>query len=171
MTKRITENKTCYGSYRNEKKCGRCVYRSSCRFYTSTASSVDSRMGLVSFDNSVDEWLAVDTTNIPGMEKPGPDRRSELISALAVLFRWIMSLDTYTLGIVAEIIAPGNVSSKGVSIADLAALRGWSRQAIHEKMLLAVAAHPELASLFQTVLRRVGSLRSKFRCRAARKGV
>lgn len=171
MKKKNAAEKTCYGNYGTNRKCARCIYRSSCRFYSSTASSVESRLGLVSFDNTVDEWLAVDSSNIPGSEEPEINQRNEMISALARMFRWIISLDSYTLGLVAEIVVPGKVDASGVSIARLAALRGCSRQAIHGKMLTAVMEHPELASLFQTVLRRVGSLRSKFRCSAARKGM
>ena len=168
MKKKIARTKTCFGRYENERKCGKCIYKSSCRLYSATASSVDSRMGLVSFDNSVDEWLVSDSVHIPGEEEEF-DQNSEMISSLARMFRWIISLDTHTLGIVAEIVAPRKNRIGGVSIASLAELRGCSRQAIHGKMLSAVSMHPELASLFQTVLRRVGSLRSKFRCSAAKK--
>lgn len=171
MKKRCTENKTCYGNYGNNRKCTRCIYRLSCHLYSSTESTVESRLGLVSLDSTVDEWLATDCSNIPGTEEPEINQHNEMISALARMFRWIISLDSYTLGLVAEIVVPGKIDASGVSIARLAALRGCSRQAIHGKMLTAVMEHPELASLFQTVLRRVGSLRSKFRCSAARKGM
>lgn len=160
--------KECYGSYGIDKKCARCTYRASCELYTATGKGIDSRMGLVSFDNTVEEWLAADTAHIPGQEEELPDRRSEMIEALARLFRWIVSLDSYTLGIVTEMVAPENRGKGGVSVAALARARGCSRQAIHEKMVAAVARHPELASLFQTALRRVGHMRSKFRMHAER---
>ena len=49
--------KECYGSYGIDKKCARCTYRASCELYTATGKGIDSRMGLVSFDNTVEEWL------------------------------------------------------------------------------------------------------------------
>lgn len=171
MTKKPLPMKECYGKYGSEKKCPRCVYKASCRLYSSTGGSVDSRSGLVSFDNTVEEWLAADTSHIPGQEEEQPDLRNEMISALARLFRWIASLDSYTLGIVTEMVSPEKPDGDGVSIAALARRRGCSRQAIHEKMVTAVARHPELASLFQTALRRVGGMRSKFRLRAERAGM
>ena len=141
--KKTLPMKECYGSYGNDKKCARCTYRASCELYTATGKGIDSRMGLVSFDNTVEEWLAADTSHIPGQEEEQPDRRSEMI-------------------------APENCGKGGVNVAALARARGCSRQAIHEKMVTAVARHPELASLFQTALRRVGNMRSKFRMHAER---
>ena len=161
--------KECYGSYTRKKSCGRCVYKASCMLYSRTRNAIDRTSGLVSFDNSVDQWYPAPDSFIPGYEEQ-TDPRNEMIRAMAKMLRWIMELDGYTLGIVAEIIAPADPGKGGVSVAHLARMRKCSRQAMHEKMVFAVEKFPELATLFQTALRRVGNLKSKFkRCSEKRK--
>ena len=159
--------KKCYGSFSGNRSCTGCIYRESCSLYTRTGKSVDRTSGLVSFDNSVDQWYPAPEKYIPGCEEL-PDHRTETIRMLSDMLKWIMKLDSYTLGIVAEIIAPSRPLPGGVTVAHLAEHRSCSRQAMHEKMLYAVARFPELGPLFQTALRRVGNLKSKFQ-RYARK--
>lgn len=161
--------KDCYGSYSRRKSCTNCVYKHSCNIYSRSRNAVDRGSGLVSFDNSVDQWYPAPDSFIPGYEEQ-TDPRNEMIRAMAKMLRWIMELDGYTLGIVAEIIAPADPGKGGVSVAHLARMRKCSRQAMHEKMVFAVEKFPELATLFQTALRRVGNLKSKFkRCSEKRK--
>lgn len=168
MKKEENPMKECYGTYTRRRSCVNCIYKSSCMLYSRTLNKVDRGSGLVSFDNTVDQWYPAPESTIPGYEEP-EDKHSETVRAVAQMLKWIMSLDSYTLGIVAEIIAPTRPAPGGVSIAHLAKLRNCSRQAMHEKMLYAVARFPELGALFQTALRRVGNLKSKFRRYAGKK--
>lgn len=167
-TKKNDPVKECYGHYAGGRSCARCVYQESCSLYTRTGKSMERNSGLVSFDNTVDCWYPAPEEYIPGFEEQS-DQRAEMVRAVARMLKWIMELDSYTLGIVAEIIAPADPGSKGVTVAHLAKQRNCSRQAMHDKMLYAVASFPELSSLFQTVLRRVGNLKSKFQRYAQKK--
>jgi hypothetical protein len=153
--------KECYGSYPRGRACSGCVYKDSCALYSRTESAMDRRSGLVSFDNTVDRWYPAPPEYVPGHEEEN-DPRAEMISMIAKMLKYLMKLDSYTLGIVAEMIAPSSPAPGGVTVAHLAKLRNCSRQAMHEKMLYAAARFPELGSLFQTALRRVGNLKSKF---------
>ena len=125
---------------------------------------------MVSLDNTAGEWIPAPGASLPGeCEEVRLSRRDEMIASLAKMLKWIMSLDSYTLGLVAEIIAPSAPCPGGVSIAYLAKKRNCSRQSVHEKMVASVLRFPELSSLFQTALRRVGNLKSKFECCAEKR--
>lgn len=160
--------KECYGSYTRKKSCGRCIYKASCMLYSRTRNAIDRTSGLVSFDNSVDQWYPAPENTIPGYEET-EDQHNEMLRYISRMLKYLMELDSYTLGIVAEIIAPSRPVPGGVNVAYLAKIRNCSRQAMHEKMLYAVARFPELSSLFQTALRRVGNLKSKFKRYAEKK--
>jgi hypothetical protein len=153
--------KECFGTFTLSRTCVRCLYRDSCSLYTRTGKSVDRTSGLVSFDNTVDLWYPAPDSCIPGNGEE-IDFHGEMVRRLSQMLKWIMKLDSYTLGIVAELIAPAAPVPGGVTVAHLAKIRNCSRQAMHEKMLYAVAQFPELGPLFQTALRRVGNLKSKF---------
>ena len=169
--KKKENNKACYGHFASLPSCKRCPYRKSCELYTRTTPGISGRLGMVSLDNTAGEWIPAPDSCIPGDNKEERlSRRDEMISSLAKMLKWIMSLDGYTLELVSEMIAPSKVSSGGVSVAYLAELRGCTRQSIHEKMLCSVMRFPELASLFQTALRRVGGLKSKFKRRQEETG-
>ena len=156
-------NKECFGSFDSLPSCKKCLYRKSCDLYTVTAPGINGRLGMVSLDNTAGEWVAAPESCIPGNStETALSRRDEMIAGIARMLKWIMSLDSYTLGLVAEMIAPTTPCSGGVSIAYLAKKRKCSRQSIHEKMVASVLRFPELSSLFQTALRRVGNLKSKF---------
>ena len=161
--KKKEKNKACYGHFASLPSCKRCPYRKSCELYTRTTPGISGRLGMVSLDNTAGDWIPAPDSCIPGDNKEERlSRRDEMISSLAKMLKWIMSLDSYTLGLVAEMIAPTTPCSGGVSIAYLAKKRNCSRQSVHEKMVASVLRFPELSSLFQTALRRVGSLKSKF---------
>ena len=170
--KKRLESKACYGQFKNNAVCRECVYARSCEVYTKTIPGLSGRSGMISFDHSVCEWMAAPPQYTPGYEGEDEERsrRDETIAMMAQMLKWIMSLDGYTLELVSEMIAPSKVSSGGVSVAYLAELRGCTRQSIHEKMLCSVMRFPELASLFQTALRRVGGLKSKFKRRQEETG-
>ncbi len=161
--RKYNESKACYGTFASQEKCKNCVYKKSCEFYTKSTSGLSGRQGLVSLDNAAGEWMPDPDCRIPGEEELPPQFRDEMIAALARMLKWIMSLDGYTLGIVAEMIAPSQQRPGGVSLTYLAELRGCTRQSMHEKMVDSVLRFPELSTLFQTALRRVGGLKSKFK--------
>lgn len=154
--------KDCFGSYALNRSCARCIYKESCALYTRTEPAMDRNSGLVSFNNTVDQWYPAPEKYIPGRGEELFDPRSEMINMISRMLKYLMQLDSYTLGIVAEMIAPTGTSPGEVNVAYLAKLRNCSRQAVHEKMLFAVMRFPELGPLFQTALRRVGNLKSKF---------
>jgi hypothetical protein len=165
--KKKLETKACYGQFKTIALCQKCIYSGSCEVYTKTTPGLSGRLGMISFDHSVCEWMAAPEQYTPGYEDTEEERsrHDETVTMLAQMLKWIMSLDAYTLELVAEMIAPSKQRSGGVSVAYLAELRGCTRQSIHEKMLYSVRRFPELASLFQTALRRVGGLKSKFKRR------
>ena len=160
--KKRKDFKSCYGTFSSQTGCKSCIYKSSCEFYTRTTPGINGRLGLVSFDNTVEEWYVDPDMPIPGEEEYPPQLRDEMITAISRMLKWLMSLDGYTLGLVAEMISPTQTGPGGVSIAYLAKLRGCTRQSIHEKMVDSVLRFPELSTLFQTALRRMSTLRCKF---------
>lgn len=163
MMKKREPMKDCFGSYALNRSCARCIYRDSCSLCSRTESAMDRGSGLVSFDNTVDRWYPAPEKYIPGRGEEEFDPRAEMVTMISRMLKYLMKLDSYTLGIVSEMIAPSETVPGGVNVAYLAKLRNCSRQAMHEKMLYAVARFPELGPLFQTALRRVGNLKSKFR--------
>jgi hypothetical protein len=162
IMKKQNDAKSCYGKFASRNQCKNCIYKVSCELYTRTDPGINGRLGLVSFDNTVSEWYVDPDARIPGEEELPPNLREEMISSLGRLLKWLMSLDGYTLGLVAEMIAPTRTDPGGVSVAYLAKLRGCTRQSVHEKMVDSVLRFPELSTLFQTALRRMSSLKCKF---------
>lgn len=88
-----------------------------------------------------------------------------IITMLGKFFRYLLELDQYTLGMICQVIDPD--SPKEVSVSSIAAERGCSRQAVHQKILGIIGAHPELALLFGPVMRKVSAARRSFRLRRA----
>jgi hypothetical protein len=86
------------------------------------------------------------------------------LAGLGEFLRFLLSLDDYTMGILAEVISPGNeCPGGGRTIADLARLHKCSRQAMHRKTLASVRRYPELAGVLSLVLRKIGRSRSMMR--------
>lgn len=154
--------KECYGHYSSEEPCRKCIFKNSCELYTRTEPGISSRLRLTSLDNTLHQWIPAPESDTPGNDDTVYVERNEMLSALAQMLKWIMSLDSYTLGIVAELISPRDAVPGEVNVAYLSRIRGCTRQAMHEKMLAAAEQFPELAALFQTALRKVGNLKSKF---------
>ena len=168
---------TCFGvTPMADPACGKCEFQESCRYYHATAPAMESRSGMVSFEE-IDGWMAetADYDHIPGCEPEVPPKRSRRIPegeavppelrGLGEMLRFMLSLDDYTLGILAEVIVPGDPRpGAGRSISDLARLHRCSRQAMHRKALAAVRHHPELAGLFRLTLRKIGRGRASFGC-------
>ena len=170
----------CFGAAPTETpECGKCEFLAACRYCRATEPAMESHSGMVSFEE-IDGWLpeVADFDHIPGCEEEAEDpaparslRRSDSdrsgspdLDGLGTMLRFMLSLDDYTLGILAEVIVPDDSRpGGGRTIADLARLHRCSRQAMHRKALGAVRRHPELAGLFRLTLRKIGRGRAAFR--------
>ncbi|MBE6378164.1 MAG: hypothetical protein E7051_05020 [Lentisphaerae bacterium] len=97
------------------------------------------------------------------------EARLELIGMMAKFFRFLLSLDIYTLGLVCQTVAPPD--DEPVTIKTLSRLRGCSRQAIHRKILDSIQENPELSALFAPLLRRISSAKQSFVLKKIRQGV
>ena len=94
-------------------------------------------------------------------EKLNKESRLKLIEMLGTFFRYMLSLDEYTLGLVCNVVEPQD-KDLPVTVKTLSTLRGCSRQAIHRKMLSAIQENPELAVLFAPLLRKISSAKRNF---------
>lgn len=90
-----------------------------------------------------------------------------IIAMMGKFFRYLLDLDRYTLGMICEVIDPASAGE--VSVNSLSLKRGCSRQAVHQKILSIIGAHPELAVLFEPVMSHVTAARHSFRIRRAEK--
>ena len=96
----------CYGKFQNDNTdCTKCQYSESCRYYTLTEPSVNSRSGFPSYE-AMQKFLPDqhDHSCIPG--ENDEQNQNELYSMLGSFFRYLIDLDEYTLGIIAEIVSP-----------------------------------------------------------------
>lgn len=78
-------------------------------------------------------------------------------AALTHLFMWMLSVDSYTLRLIQQILI-----GKKESISEIAAEMNISRQAVHKKMLDTIVKHPELCLLFQTVITKITKTETYF---------
>jgi len=151
----------CFGHFSvSEKKCSRCSYQASCRYYGATESVVSRRLKLASYER-VEEWLgdAADYDHIPGEEKENtPPRLTEMLGRF---FRYLLDLDDYTVGVITEVVAPSD-PKRECSVAALGKVHGCSRQAMHRKILYIIGKHPELSLLFREMMYKLGSARQRF---------
>ena len=165
----------CFGHCRRDADCRDCDFLSSCACISDTEAHIEQHSGMTSVEE-LDGWaLQLSTPAVlpDGDEEPAEERNEPLTGDLAQLSefcRFIFTLDDYTLGILAAIIAPDGEAAANCTVAALARLHGCTRQAMHRKMLSSVRRHPELASLFQVALRKIGRGKEFFRrpeaCRA-----
>lgn len=141
--------------------CVNCQYRQSCSFFAATAKSVESRSKLASYEG-MQNWIpeAADFDHIPG-ESENYGQHSGFISMLGQFFRYLISLDDYTVGIICEVINSGNKRTP-CTVADLGRLHGCSRQAMHRKILDIIAGKPELSSLLQGTMYKLSRGRQRF---------
>ena len=149
----------CFGRCRGDADCRDCDLHDSCACVSATESTIDNRSGLVSFE-ALEGWAEPVTETRDDEEEAAPPAPPEL-AALSEFCRYILNLDDYTLGILAEIIAP-ETAKRDLCVAELARMHRCSRQAIHRKMLSSVRRHPEIAGVFQVALRKIGRSRSEF---------
>lgn len=156
----------CYGKFRTgEPRCRQCEYRLSCRYYKVSGKHVESRDHFVSFEAAQEVRECADFDHIPGCERE-TDRSQEMISALGRFFRYMLDLDGYTLGIIAEVVSP-SVPGTHCTVHHLGDLHGCSRQAMHRKLMKIIGARPELAGLFRNTLYKLSEARRSFLRRRA----
>lgn len=162
----------CFGHCRRDADCRDCDLFASCACISDTEESIEQHSGMTSVEE-LDGWaLQLSTPPVlPDAEdEPAEEQHEPLTGELARLSefcRFIFTLDDYTIGILATIIAPDGDAAADCTVAALARLHGCTRQAMHRKMLASVRRHPELASLFRVALRKIGRGRGVFRCREA----
>ena len=161
----------CFGHCRHDADCRDCDLRESCVCISDTEPHIEQHSGMTSVEE-LDGWAL--QLSIPAELPDGEDEDPAAapmtadLTQLTEFCRYIFSLDDYTLGILASIIAPAHGGSDGCrTVAELARLHGCTRQGMHRKMLSSVRRYPELASLFQVVLRKIGRGRAMFRHREA----
>ena len=156
----------CYGKFTHHNgKCRQCRYHLSCRYYTGTEKKLHHREHIVSFEAAQELLECADCDHIPG-EEPQENRSSELISALSRFFRYLLDLDDYSIGIIAEVVSPSE-KKRHCTIPYLSKVRGCSRQAMHGKVLRLISEHPELAALFRKTLYKLSGSRQSFLRRRA----
>ena len=92
---------------------------------------------------------------VPGETLDASEEKERILtlSELAHFFRYLLELDSYTLEILREIIAP--VSGKKCNIADLCKLHNISRQSMHRKIFRVIFKRPELRQLLRSTLDRL----------------
>ena len=164
----------CFGHCRRDADCRDCDLLGSCRCISDTEAHIEQHSGMTSVEE-LDGWalqLSIPAVLPESDEEPDeePEPLTGELAQLSEFCRFIFTLDDYTLGILAAIIAPDGEAVANCTVAALARLHGCTRQAMHRKMLSSVRRHPELASLFQVALRKIGRGKEFFRrpeaCRA-----
>ena len=156
----------CYGGHDPAlHPCRDCHCRLSCRYYKLSASRMETRKHIVSFDAAQELAECADCDHIPGAE-PEPDRRRDRIGELGRFFRYLLELDSYSLGIIAEVVAP-STPDRRCTVRHLSRLHGCSRQAMHKKLMKLIGSRPELAGLFRDTLSKLTAARRTFLRRRA----
>lgn len=149
----------CWGKF---DQCGRkCEFAAACRLCTETESRIDRPVGGQDFD-SVAEWAPdlADYRHIPG-EEPEEEQEPRNTADFAGFLNFLLHLDNYTLGILAELIAPTQ-EKRRFTASELARIHGISRQGMHRKLLDTARKSPELASLLAMTVRKIRRARQEF---------
>mgnify|MGYP000108399143 CR=1 FL=1 len=153
----------CWGKF---DKCSKpCEYAEACRICTATEPAMNRPLNGQDYD-SVSEWASdlADYNHIPGDEpeyEENTDSEAHTTADFAGFLNFILHLDDYTLGILAEIIAPSR-EAKRYSVAEIARIHGISRQGMHRKMLDIARKSPELATLLAMTVKKIRKARREF---------
>ena len=154
----------CFGHCRRDADCRDCELFASCVCISETEAGIERHSGMTSVEELDDGEPDADGAAAQPGTLPGD------LAQLAEFCRYLFSLDDYTLGILAEIIVPGDPDARTCTVSDLARVHRCSRQAMHRKMLASVRRHPELAQLFRVAVRKIGRgrglLNGREKCRA-----
>lgn len=142
--------------------CPSCEFADSCRLIVRTDPDMEKPAvpGAQDFDE-VSEWAPdlADCSHIPGEEEEEVTTQIGH-QALASLLTYLLHLDDYTLGILAEIIGPDRDGR--LTAAKLARTRGCSRQRMHLKLIEIARNYPELRPLLKLTLLKLRKSRSTF---------
>ena len=152
----MSENIDCYGKFMQSSACEDCCYHDSCRYYTASAPGIDRGLNLPSLDclsDSCSSWRSSEPAPGEDDAENKAQERVLTLSELAGFFRYLLELDSYTLEIIREIIAP--VSGRKCNIADLCKLHNVSRQSVHRKIFRVICKRPELRQLLRSTLDRL----------------
>ena len=158
----MNEAPHCWKNYREiSGECRSCTYAEAYRLCAATEARMRRPLGGQEFD-SVANWAEelADCDHIPGVE-PVP-AREPVLPELAELLRYLLHLDDYTLGVLAELIAPSATTARAATVAELARIHGISRQGMHRKMLAIAKESPELAGLLQLTVLKLRKSRREF---------
>ncbi len=153
----------CWGQFDDGlERCRACPYRDACRLYRDTEPAMDRPLGHSDFD-AASGWALdlADVDHIPG-DEPDDEPSPRLECDFGEFLMFLLHLDDYTLGVIAEIIAPRQNPEKRYSVADLARAHGISRQGMHRKTLDIARKSPELSSLLRLTLKKIRSARQTF---------
>ncbi len=153
----------CWGKFAEGADCPDCLYAAACRLFTETEPAMNAAVGGQDYD-SVEDWAEdlADHSHTPGMEPEHAEDDAPAGSLdLAGFLMFLLRLDDYTLGILAEIIAPSQTGRR-CSVADLARIHGISRQGMHRKVLDVARKSPELCSLLRMTVKKIQKARREF---------
>ena len=146
----------CYGHYGDKTKhasCTGCEFLESCKYYSGTPE----KAGVLHRERSLEggsfnkDWHEAMLLAQPGL----PDTRISMRD-LAEFARFLLALDDYSLGIVAEVIRGS------ASISELAKCAGTSRQNAHVKVTALISRVPELAKVFAPLMPKLTAARRHF---------
>ncbi len=154
------KNLKCFGVYQGEtENCRNCEYRVSCQLYTITEGRMTQPLGGEDFDDSI----MIPESSSTDPEKDDWNKLTATMTELEHFLNFLFHLDDYSLGIIAEIIAPSNISSSKLTVAEMARIHGISRQGMHRKILDMACRTPELTNLLKCVVMKIQKGRNKFR--------
>ena len=146
----------CYGHYGAKKartNCANCEFGESCQYYTNSPLDPGKKSNIISLDAG-----SFNQEGYEGMDhsEPGlPDVRLTLHD-LAEFARFLLELDDFSLGMVAEVVRGSR------SVSELAKAAGVSRQYVHCRLLGVVSRVPALAKLFAPVMPKLTAARRRF---------
>ena len=156
--KHISDCPQCFGS----AQCPACEFADSCRLIVRTEPEMEKPIDAQSYE-SVEEWAPdlADYSHIPG-EEPEVEAEDATLPrhALASLLTYLLHLDDYTLGILAEIVGPDRDGR--LTAAKLARTRGCSRQRMHLKLLEIAERYPELRPMLKLTVLKLRKSRGAF---------
>ena len=142
----------CYGTFDNDKSdCRECLWWESCKYLTDEPKEIyPLGKKMVSIERIY---------SIPDDQNSEESNNEEQITIdeLAEFFNWLIRCDEYTLGIIQELII-----SPEITVSQLAAKHGVTRQAMHRKILSVIGRKKELSTLFLTTMPKLSSARKNF---------
>lgn len=167
----MAKTEQCYGHYVcGAENCRRCEYSTSCQLYTQTEGRMNRPLGGQCFDevSSFAVDLATppvfpDSANAVADNELAPDNDTpiDITAHFSAFLHFLLSLDDYTLGILAEIIQPNDKNHR-IYVAQLARIRNISRQGMHRKLLDTARKSPELAMLLKCVVLKIRKSKQEF---------